>query len=188
MLQILGLEADTRAYFTAVTMMISLPTGTKLFNWLCTLVGNSLTVGTSGFLPLIFTLSFTLGGSTGVVLGNAAMDVALHDTYYVVAHFHFVLSLGAVIAIILGIMYYQDILFSVSGRGAARNTKVIMFLLFFGINLTFTPMHLLGFNLQPRRIPDYPDNYNSWNFLSSIGSILTLLNFLAFLINYLVLY
>ena len=180
----LGLEADTRAYFTAVTMMISLPTGTKLFNWLCTLVGNSLTVGTSGFLPLIFTVSFTLGGSTGVVLGNAAVDVALHDTYYVVAHFHFVLSLGAVIALFLGVLFFQEtISYSFIPSSTSRNARFHFLLSFFGINLTFTPMHFLGFNLQPRRIPDFPDNFNSWNFLSSIGSILTLLNFLAFLLH-----
>tara|TARA_B100001105_G_scaffold255022_1_gene252627 strand:- start:1211 stop:2560 length:1350 start_codon:yes stop_codon:yes gene_type:complete len=173
----LGLEADTRAYFTALTMMISLPTATKVFNWLCTLLGNSLTVSTSAMFPFIFGLMFTLGGSTGVVLGNAAMDVALHDTYYVVAHFHFILSLGAVIAILLGLLFYQEILIfagNASAAGAARNARFHLFLSFFGINLTFTPMHLLGFNLQPRRIPDYPDNFNSWNFLSSIGSILTL--------------
>ena len=108
----LGLEADTRAYFTAVTMMISLPTGTKVFNWLCTVLGNSLLiiVSSSAIFALIFLVMFTLGGSTGVVLGNAAVDVALHDTYYVVAHFHFVLSLGAVIALFLGVLFLPNIL------------------------------------------------------------------------------
>merc|ERR1712093_236515 len=103
-----GLESDTRAYFTAVTMLISLPTGTKIFNWLCTYLGNAplLQIRTSSALfGLIFLLMFTIGGSTGVILGNAAVDIALHDTYYVVAHFHFVLSLGAVIGLLSGIIF-----------------------------------------------------------------------------------
>ena len=104
-----GMESDTRAYFTAVTMMISLPTGTKIFNWLCTYLHNELHIRTCAALfTLIFLLMFTIGGSTGVILGNAVVDIALHDTYYVVAHFHFVLSLGAVIAIFSGIMYFQE--------------------------------------------------------------------------------
>ena len=108
---IVGMESDTRAYFTVVTIMISLPTGTKIFNWLCTYLNNAplLHIRTSAALfTLIFLLMFTIGGSTGVILGNAVVDIALHDTYYVVAHFHFVLSLGAVIAIFSGIMYFQD--------------------------------------------------------------------------------
>merc|ERR1711920_1150635 len=101
----LGLEADTRAYFTAVTMMISLPTGTKVFNWLCTVLGNLLLISSSAMFAIVFLVMFTLGGSTGVILGNAAVDVALHDTYYVVAHFHFALSLGAIIAIFSGVIF-----------------------------------------------------------------------------------
>ena len=169
----LSLEADTRAYFTAITMMISLPTGTKVFNWFCTVLGNSLLiiVSSSAIFALIFLVMFTLGGSTGVVLGNAAVDVALHDTYYVVAHFHFVLSLGAVIALFLGVLFFLSL---ASLRTESRNARFHFLLSFFGINLTFTPMHFLGFNLQPRRIPDFPDNFNSWNILSSIGSGLTL--------------
>merc|ERR1712113_1154139 len=129
----LGLEADTRAYFTALTMMISLPTGTKVFNWFCTVLGNSLlagiTVSSSAMFALIFLLLFTLGGSTGVVLGNAAVDVALHDTYYVVAHFHFVLSLGAIIALFLGILHFQEtILSSFIHSFTARNARFHFFL------------------------------------------------------------
>merc|ERR1712160_110479 len=138
-----GLETDTRAYFTGVTILISLPTGTKIFNWLSTYLGNLpfLQLRTSSALfALLFLLMFTIGGSTGVILGNAALDLALHDTYYVVAHFHFVLT-------------------------------------FVGILLTFSPMHFLGFNVLPRRIPDFPDSFHSWNFLSSIGSGITLLSF-----------
>merc|ERR1711930_4898 len=138
-----GLETDTRAYFTGVTMLISLPTGTKIFNWLSTYLGNPPLLHlrtTSAFFALFFLLMFTIGGSTGVILGNAAVDLALHDTYYVVALFHLVLT-------------------------------------FVGILLTFSPMHFLGFNVMPRRIPDFPDSFHSWNFLSSIGSGITLLSF-----------
>ena len=161
---IVGMESDTRAYFTAVTMMISLPTGTKIFNWLCTYLNNELHIRTSAALfTLIFLLMFTIGGSTGVILGNAVVDIALHDTYYVVAHFHFVLSLGAVIAIFSGIMYFQD---KISGPGTLpTSTSYIsryhFIMTFFGILLTFTPMHFLGFNVMPRRIPDFPDYFNS---------------------------
>merc|ERR1711998_82624 len=103
-----GLESDTKAYFTGITILISLPTGTKIFNWLTTYFGNPPLLHirtTSAFFALLFLLMFTIGGSTGVILGNAAVDLALHDTYYVVAHFHFVLSLGAVIAIFSGIIF-----------------------------------------------------------------------------------
>merc|ERR1712144_186194 len=178
-----GLESDTRAYFTAVTMLISLPTGTKIFNWLCTYLGNAplLQIRTSSALfGLIFLLMFTIGGSTGVILGNAAVDIALHDTYYVVAHFHFVLSLGAVIGLLSGIMFFQEkILGSNNFLSSSSSSNSIYHLVstFFGILLTFTPMHFLGFNVMPRRIPDFPDYYNSWNYLSSIGSGITLISF-----------
>merc|ERR1711970_79932 len=176
-----GLESDTRAYFTAVTMLISLPTGTKIFNWLCTYLGNPplLQIRTSSALfALIFLLMFTIGGSTGVILGNAAVDVALHDTYYVVAHFHFVLSLGAVIGLLSGIIFFQEkILGSNNFLSSSSSSNSIYHLVstFFGILLTFTPMHFLGFNVMPRRIPDFPDYFNSWNYLSSIGSGITLI-------------
>merc|ERR1711990_917592 len=158
-------------------------TGTKVFNWFCTWVGNWLLIilSSSAIFALIFLLLFTLGGSTGVILGNAAVDVALHDTYYVVAHFHFVLSLGAVIALFLGVFFFQETIFAPSGSSApaSRNARFHFFLTLFGINLTFTPLHFLGFNLQPRRIPDFPDNFNSWNFLSSIGSSLLIISLVA---------
>ena len=177
-----GLEVDTRAYFTAVTMMISLPTGTKVFNWICSYLGNSLQqVTSSALFALIFLLMFTLGGSTGVVLGNAAVDVALHDTYYVVAHFHFVLSLGAIIALFSSILFFQKAVFG-SFLTCSRVARYHFLLTFVGIFLTFTPMHFLGFNVMPRRMPDIPDYFNSWNYLSSIGSGLTLFCVLVSLI------
>merc|ERR1712137_318049 len=181
-----GLESDTRAYFTGVTILISLPTGTKIFNWLTTYLGNPPLLHiriSSVIFSLLFLLMFTIGGSTGVILGNAAVDLALHDTYYVVAHFHFVLSLGAIIAIFSGIIFNgEKILGSKSLLPSPSSTLSLYHLniIFVGILLTFSPMHFLGFNVMPRRIPDFPDSFHSWNFLSSIGSGITLLSF-AFL-------
>merc|ERR1711977_238231 len=178
-----GLETDTRAYFTGVTILISLPTGTKIFNWLSTYLGNLpfLQLRTSSALfAVLFLLMFTIGGSTGVILGNAAVDLALHDTYYVVAHFHFVLSLGAVIAIFSGMIFNgEKIIGSKSLLPSSSSTLSLyhLILTFFGILLTFSPMHFLGFNVFPRRIPDFPDYFHSWNFLSSIGSGITLISF-----------
>jgi cytochrome c oxidase subunit 1 len=177
-----GMETDTRAYFTGVTILISLPTGTKIFNWLSTYLGNppSLQLKTnSALFAMIFLLMFTIGGATGVILGNAAVDLALHDTYYVVAHFHFVLSLGAVIAIFSGISFFSEKMFGksllISNTGVLSLYHLLLTLM--GVLFTFTPMHFLGFNVMPRRIPDFPDSFHSWNFLSSIGSGITLLAF-----------
>merc|ERR1712061_487807 len=178
-----GLETDTRAYFTGVTILISLPTGTKIFNWLSTYLGNPpllLLRTSSALFALLFLLMFTVGGSTGVILGNAAVDLALHVTYYVVAHFHFVLSLGAVIAIFSGIIFnLEKKLGSLNLLPPSFCTLSLyhLVLTFVGILLTFSPMHFLGFNVMPRRIPDFPDSFHSWNFLSSIGSGITLLSF-----------
>merc|ERR1711933_51767 len=169
-----GLETDTRAYFSGVTILISLPTGTKIFNWLSTYLGNPsfLELKTSSALfSLLFLLMFTIGGSTGVILGNAGVDLALHDTYYVVAHFHFVLSLGAVIAIFSGEKIFGSK--SLLPSPSSRNSIYHLVLTLVGILLTFSPMHFLGFNVMPRRIPDFPDSFHSWNFLSSIGSGIT---------------
>merc|ERR1712217_226338 len=178
-----GLETDTRAYFTGVTIFISLPTGTKIFNWLSTYLGNPplLHLKTSSALfALLFLLMFTIVGSTGVILGNAAVDLALHDTYYVVAHFHFVLSLGAVIAIFSGIIFVAEKLVGSRILLPSPSSTLSLYhlvLTLVGILLTFSPMHFLGFNVMPRRIPDFPDSFHSRNFLSSIGSGITLLSF-----------
>ena len=123
---------------------------------------------------------FTIGGSTGVILGNAAVDIGLHDTYYVVAHFHFVLSLGAVIGLLSGIMFFQEKIVGSNNflpSSSSYNSIYHLVCTFFGILLTFTPMHFLGFNVMPRRIPDFPDYFNSWNYLSSIGSGITFISF-----------
>merc|ERR1739844_435665 len=178
-----GLETDTRAYFTGVTILISLPTGTKIFNWLSTYLGNPPLLHlriSSVFFSHLFLLMFTIGGSTGVILGNAAVDLALHDTYYVVAHFHFVLSLGAIIAIFSGIIFSGEKIVGTKSLLLSPSSTLSLFhlhLVFVGILLTFSPMHFLGFNVMPRRIPSFPDSFNSWNSLSSIGSGITLLSF-----------
>ena len=145
-----GLETDTRAYFTGVTILISLPTGTKIFNWFSTYLGNPplLQLKTSSaFFGFLFLLMFTIGGSTGIILGNAAVDLGLHDTYYVVAHFHFVLSLGAVIAIFSGIIFNLIKIVGISGsKNLLPSSSCTLSLLhlvstFIGILLTFSPMH-----------------------------------------------
>ena len=122
---------------------------------------------------------FTLGGSTGIVLGNAAIDVALHDTYYVIAHFHFILSLGAIISIYIGILYSQEI-FIIYFPFYINFISIFYFIQkTINIIMTFTPMHFIGFNFQPRRIYEFPDNYNCWNFLSSMGSGITVLSMIV---------
>merc|ERR1712099_92196 len=137
-------------------------------------------MGSSSLFALLFLLMFTVGGSTGVILGNAAVDLALHDTYYVIAHFHFVLSLGAVIAIFSSLVFSGEKI--LGSKSCLPSTSCTLSLYHFvltlvGILLTFSPMHFLGFNVMPRRIPDFPDSFHSWNFLSSIGSGITLLSF-----------
>merc|ERR1711920_355741 len=164
-------------------IFISLPTGTKIFNWLSSYLGNPnlLHLRTSSALfALLFLLMFTSGGSTGVILGHGAVDLGLHDTYYVVAHFHFVLSLGAVIAIFSGIIFNGEKIVASKSLLPSSSCTLSLYhlvLTFIGILLTFSSMHFLGFNHMPRRIPDFPDSFHSWNFLSSIGSGITLLSF-----------
>ena len=182
-----SMESDTRAYFTVVTMMISLPTGSKIFNWLCTYLNTNSSMlqirTTTSFFITIFLLMFTLGGSTGVILSNSIVDIALHDTYYVVTHFHFVLSLGTIIAMFTGLIFFQDQLLPSQVSLSTSTSSISRYHLlttFVGITLTFTPMHFLGFNIMPRRISDFPDYLNSWNYLSSIGSGITLISFILF--------
>jgi len=169
-----GLDVDTRAYFTAATMIIALPTGIKIFSWLATMYGGNLHYKTPFLFSLAFILLFTFGGFTGVILANASIDLALHDTYYVVGHFHYVLSMGAIYALFASFYYWIG---KISGFHYNELWGLIHFWIFtIAINIVFLPMHSLGLNGMPRRIPDYADGYAYWNSIMSYGSILTIIS------------
>ena len=171
-----GLEVDTRAYFTAATMIIAIPTGIKVFSWLATMWGGSIIIGVPYLFVIAFIFLFSIGGFSGLILANAGIDVAFHDTYYVVAHFHYVLSMGAVSSVLAGFFFWIPKI-----TGWVYDfflADLIFFLFFFGVNITFFPMHFLGFAGMPRRIPDYPDMYAHWNHLASFGSAVSVLAFI----------
>lgn len=175
-----GMSADTTSYYMIATMIIAVPTGVKIFSWLGTMWGGSITFETPMMFALGFIFLFVVGGVTGVVLANAAVDIPMQDTYYVVAHFHYVMSLGAVFAIFAAFYYWLG---KMSGRVYPEWMGKLHFWTFFiGANLTFFPQHFLGLSGMPRRIPDYPDVYAGWNYVSSIGSYIAAGSVVIFLV------
>ncbi|CAO1654852.1 cytochrome c oxidase subunit I [Parasphingorhabdus sp. NYA22] len=176
-----GMSVNVKMYFTAATMVIAVPTGIKIFSWIATMWGGSMTFKTPMMWALGFIFMFTVGGVTGVVLANGGIDDNLHDTYYVVAHFHYVLSLGAVFSIFAGFYYWFP---KMSGRMYSELLGQLHFWIFFiGVNILFFPQHFLGQQGMPRRYADYPEQFAYWNQISSIGYAVMLVGVLIFFVN-----
>ena len=167
-----GLSYNALIYFTAGTMVIAVPTGIKIFSWIATMWGGSISFKTPMLFSIGFIILFTFGGVTGIILSNSALDRVLHDTYYVVAHFHYTMSLGALFTAFAGFYYWFG---KMSGKQYPEwMGKVHFWVTFIGVNLTFFPQHFLGLAGMPRRIPDYPDAFAGWNYVSTVGSLISM--------------
>ena len=173
-----GLNVNLKAYFVAATMIIAVPTGIKIFSWIATMWGGSIQFRTPMIWAIGFIFLFTIGGVTGVMLSNAGVDQALHDTYYVVAHFHYVLSLGAVFSIFAGFYYWYEKIFGIKFNETLANIQFFFF--FVGANLIFFPQHFLGLQGMPRRYVDYADGFALWNHVSSMGYVVMLIGMAVF--------
>ena len=174
-----GFNVETRAYFVLATMVIAVPTGIKIFSWLATMWGGSIEFKTPMLFAMGFIFLFVVGGVTGVTLANAGVDTSFHDTYFVVAHFHYVLSIAAMFGIFAGFYYWIG---KMSGRQYPEALgKLHFWITFIGVNVLFFPQHFLGMSGMPRRIPDYPDAFWDWNFISSIGAFISAFGGLLFL-------
>lgn len=176
---IVGLDADLRAYFLSALMIIAIPTGIKIFSWLALIHGGSIRLALPMLYAIAFLFLFTMGGLTGVALANASLDVAFHDTYYVVGHFHYVLSMGAIFSLFAGYYYWSPQILGLNYN--EKLAQIQFWLIFIGANVIFFPMHFLGINGMPRRIPDYPDAFAGWNYVASIGSFIALLSLFLFI-------
>lgn len=174
-----GLDIDSRSYFTAATMIIAIPTGIKIFSWITTLYGNSLKLNILVLWGLGFLFLFTLGGLTGITLRRRRLDLLLHDTYFVVGHFHFVLSLGAVFGILAGIILWSPVILGVDFNYILSSR--LFWSLFVGVNMTFIPHHFIGLNGIPRRYGDYLDSYLNMHSISSFGGWISMFSFIIFL-------
>jgi aryl-alcohol dehydrogenase-like predicted oxidoreductase len=175
-----GISMDSKVYFEAATLVIAVPTGVKVFSWIATMWGGSVELKTPMLWAIGFIFMFVVGGATGVVLANAGLDTELHNTYFVIAHFHYVLSMGSVFAIFAGFYYWIGKMY---GQQYNETLGKLHFWLFFiGVNLTFFPQHFLGLAGMPRRYPDYPTAFAGWNYVSSMGAIVSGVSTLVFFV------